>query len=189
MPINYGAMPGGYYNPARISNAQAKYAPMQAQANAMLPMEQAQYMPYQIQAQMLSNPMLWMASQGNPGMMQSMIGNITNSLPKTNMMNSMPVDNGGGLLGGLLSHIFSNKQSTPSVSAAPGMPVSSGGSPVTQLPGSQMTTSGRPAIGLPDDMAPLALKAGITGATALEGQPGWYHGYQNGKSVKFRMQP
>lgn len=166
LPVNYGAMPGGYFNPARISNAQAAFAPMQAQANALLPMEQAEYMPYQIQAQMLSNPMLWMASQGNPGMMNSMIQNLTGSMPKTNMMNSMPM-NGGGLFGLLANH-FMNK----------GMPNTNA-----------MASSAALAAAIPSAMQPLIQNAGITNASPLAGQAGWYMGYQNGQPIKFRMQP
>lgn len=161
LPVNYGAMPGGYFNPARISDAQAAYAPMQAQANALLPMEQAEYMPYQIQAQMLSNPMLWMASQGNPQMMNSMISNLTSSMPKTNMMNMMPM-NGGGLMGMLLGH-YMGKSPTDSAAAS-----------ATQM-----------ASALPATMQPYIQQYGLSNVKSLGN--GIYGAIKEGQPVTFQM--
>jgi hypothetical protein len=175
---NYSGLPGGAYNAANISNAQSAFAPMQAAGNALLPMEQAQYMPYQMQLQAMSNPMLWMLGQQNPQMMQQVTSNIMKSLPQMNKMNSMPFG-GGGLLGDVVNHIRNVfGQSQIGKPATQGM---AGNGPVTSQ------TS--PALAIPSEILPLIQKAGITGATAVEGRPGWYHGYQGDKSIYFRNQP
>lgn len=119
LPVNYGAMPGGYVNPAQISNAQAAFAPMQAQGNALLPLMQAQYTPYQMYAQAMSNPMMWMAAQSNPGMMQNMMNNLSQAMPKTNMLGSGMFPGGGGLLGGLMNHLMGNQQQSPAAPSSP----------------------------------------------------------------------
>jgi hypothetical protein len=129
LPLNYGAMPGGGFNPAQASNyqnqilgSQAHYAPQQAYANAILPMMQAQYMPYQIQAQIMSNPMMWMAAQSDPGMMTGMMKNMGNMLKTmpASMANMAPppMGNTGGLLGAAFSMF--DKPKTNAMNTAPG---------------------------------------------------------------------
>lgn len=69
-----------------ISRAQAKYAPYQAYGNAFLTNQQAQWLPYQYQMQAMSNPLLWMAAQNNPALMNQL---------KTMMTNPMSAIGGG----------------------------------------------------------------------------------------------
>ena len=112
MLTNYGGMPGGYFNAAQASNyqnqvlgAQAQYAPLQSYANAMLPYMQAKYMPYQMQLQAMSNPMMWMMGEQNPGMMKGMMQNMIKLMPQGGMQgmagtpSSAPM---GGILGAFM---------------------------------------------------------------------------------------
>jgi hypothetical protein len=105
MVPNYSALPGGAFGAARMANAQAAFAPMHAYANALLPMNQAQYMPLQIKAQLMSNPMLWMASAGHPGVMTTMINSINKEIPQIGNPNVMNQMGGGGLLGAIVNHL------------------------------------------------------------------------------------
>lgn len=176
---NYAAQPGGVVNPAMQSNdqtqilgAQAKYAPQQAYANALLPMMQARYMPYQIQAQMMSNPMLWMASQNNPGMMQGMMKNMMGAIPNANSimqgMGGAPQSGGGGLLGMIGNFLHG----TPSNSNS-----NSGASFSNPSPGQANYSV------LPDSMNPYIQQYGLTNVKPLGN--GTYGAIKDGQPVTF----
>jgi len=91
IPTPIQQQPGGIpalYNQLRTSSAEAKYAPYQQYANALLTNQQAQWLPYQYRMQALSNPMLWMAAQNNPQLQQQLTQMMSN--PMTGIGSSMP---------------------------------------------------------------------------------------------------
>ena len=100
----------------RIGNVQAQYAPYTAYADAASKIAYANMLPYQIQATIMSNPMLWMALKDNPQAMQSMMSNFANSIPKgNNIFGGVNLPNpqqttGNSLLGMLVNRISGNSQ-------------------------------------------------------------------------------
>lgn len=68
----------------QIKQAEAQYAPYNAYANAASKIAYSNMLPYQIQATVMSNPMLWMALKDNPQAMKEMMSNFANSVPKGN---------------------------------------------------------------------------------------------------------
>ena len=107
----------------QIAGAQAKYAPYQAYGNAYLTNQQAQWLPYQYQMQAMSNPLLWMAAQNNPTLMnqlKQMIGNP--SLPNGQGGINIPLPNQQGNsnpLAQILSFFTGNKGGSPNAMSNP----------------------------------------------------------------------
>lgn len=105
MPINYGAMPGGYYNAAQLNNAQLKQAQATAQnANALQQSKiNSAYM--SPEASVLANPIATRAM--NPQQIQS----LTNSLlQRTQNQNSSQGSNNNSILGSIVNHFMNNNQ-------------------------------------------------------------------------------
>lgn len=91
----------------KILQAQAQYEPYTQYANALSKISYANYLPYQIQAQTLSNPMLWQSLKDNPQALASMMGTFSNAMPKANSINGntnlpVPGQQGQGILNQLL---------------------------------------------------------------------------------------
>ncbi len=74
----------------RTNAATAQYAPYQAYGNAALTNQEAQWTPYKYQMQALSNPLLWMAAQNNPALMDQLNRMMQGSMPNTGGGNGMP---------------------------------------------------------------------------------------------------
>lgn len=86
------------------SNAQAQYAPYTAYADALSKIAYANMLPYQIQATMLSNPMLWMAMKDNPQALQGMMNSFAQSVPRdvNNLPGGVKLPSPGPMSNGLL---------------------------------------------------------------------------------------
>lgn len=67
-----------------------KYAPYNMYADALSKIAYAQYLPYQLQAQALSNPLLWMAMKDNPEAAKEMMSRFSQSVPNGNNMGTLP---------------------------------------------------------------------------------------------------
>jgi len=128
----------------QIKKAQAQYAPYTTYADALSKIAYANMAPYQIQATLLSNPMLWLASQQHPEIMQNLVNNFSKSIPSANQIN------GGGILpppnsqrsNGLLSLILSKMGiGDSSNSNAMGQGNPSGGMPMGGSPQNAMLPS------------------------------------------------
>lgn len=94
-----------------IKRAQAKYAPQQAYADAASKIAYANMLPYQIQATVMSNPLLWQALKDNPNAMGTMLQDFAKNVPQgKNILGGMqmPPPNSGGFGSGLLG-MFLNK--------------------------------------------------------------------------------
>lgn len=90
------------------SNAQAKYAPYTAYADALSKIAYSNMLPYQIQSTMLSNPMMWMAMKDHPEVMANMMNSFAQSVPKS--FNGLPgggqLPSPGSMSGGLLGMLM-----------------------------------------------------------------------------------
>lgn len=78
----------------KVMKAEADYAPYRQYSDAMSKLAYANYLPFQLQAQALSNPMLWMSMQNNPQAAQEMINSFSKSIPQAGTgfgMGSLPV--------------------------------------------------------------------------------------------------
>ena len=100
---------------ARTHKRKAQYAPYNQYATAALNTAQANMLPYQIQAQVLSNPFMALAYQKNPQALQGMMENFFKSAPNpANFMQSgnMPPMPGqsGGLANSFLGRLFGASQ-------------------------------------------------------------------------------
>lgn len=65
----------------QIARAQADYAPFTTYADAASKLAYANMLPYQIQAQTMSNPMMWMALKDDPKALEAVMSNFKNSIP------------------------------------------------------------------------------------------------------------
>ncbi len=95
----------------KIKASEARYAPYTNYADVMSKLAYANYLPYQLQAQVMSNPLLWMSMKDNPEAMQAMMKNFTGSIPSVNKMPGMagvpqPGAQGNSLLRGVLAKLF-----------------------------------------------------------------------------------
>ena len=138
LPQEFSNLPGGGVfnaykaigegnNALAKGSAEAKYAPYKEYADVLSHMAYAQYLPYQIQAQLLSNPLLWLSMKDNPQAMKGMMDRFTSSMPTANSMN-IPAPNqvgatGNGLLSGLMSKVFGGDNAMQKM---PQMPQSTG---------------------------------------------------------------
>lgn len=109
------------WNDVTVGNAKAKYAPYTEYSNALSKMAYANMLPYQIKAQLMSNPMVWMALKDNPEAIHSFVNSFSNSIPQGNNVTgniNIPQPNsnqfGGNpfsnLFGTLINKITGNKQ-------------------------------------------------------------------------------
>ncbi len=134
----------------QIARAKATYAPYTEYANAASKIAYSNLLPYQIQATVLSNPLVMQALKQNPDLINSMVGGFQQSIPKGNNIfgninlpspQQMPVSN--SLLGLALNKLFGpsqpeqktqpnimQQQSTPGVPM--GEPVNEGMTPEVQ---------------------------------------------------------
>lgn len=94
----YGTQQSGLQN--QILNAQAQYAPQQAQANAFLTQQQAKWAPLQYQMQALSNPLLWLSAQSNPQLKETLSNLAANPLQNVGTDAFPQPAQQGGLLSG-----------------------------------------------------------------------------------------
>lgn len=65
----------------QIAKSQADYAPFTTYADAASKIAYANMLPYQIQAQTMSNPMMWMALKDDPKALEAVMANFKNSIP------------------------------------------------------------------------------------------------------------
>ncbi len=83
----------------QMLGAQARHAEEQSAANAFLTKQQAQWLPYQYQMQALSNPLLWMAAEKNPQLMNQLKNMMSNPMQSQGMSNQpLPNQSQGGIL-------------------------------------------------------------------------------------------
>lgn len=76
----------------QTAQAQAQYAPYNQYADAYSKITQANMLPYTIQSQILSNPLLYLAYKDNPQALTSMFQNFAKSVPQIgNMANGMQI--------------------------------------------------------------------------------------------------
>lgn len=68
----------------QINRVKAEYAPYTEYANAASKTAYANLLPYQIQAQLMSNPMMWMAIKDNPDAVNAIVKNFKESIPTSN---------------------------------------------------------------------------------------------------------
>lgn len=73
----------------KILSSNAQYAPYENYADTYLKMQQANWLPYQQRMQALSNPMLWVAAQNNPGLQNQLMGMMSNPM---NSVNGSPLN-------------------------------------------------------------------------------------------------
>lgn len=90
--------------------AQAQYAPYTQYADAASKIAYAKMLPYQTQAQLLTNPMLWMALKDHPEIAKGMMDKFSSSMPDPNqLLSGLPAPTmqtrGNGLLGMLLDKL------------------------------------------------------------------------------------
>lgn len=91
----------------QINQAKAEYAPYTERANALSKTAYARYLPYQIQAQIMSNPALLYMLKDNPDAIKAIFSSFSNSIPNiNNLENEIPqpgqMNRGGG---GLINYI------------------------------------------------------------------------------------
>ena len=109
----------------QVLGAQAQYAPYTTYADAASKLAYANMLPYQIQAQVMSNPMMWMAMKDNPLAMKAMMDNFQRSIPQGNNIFgnvNMPMPGtqrsnplGNGLMGMLYNKLIgAGQQQSPS---------------------------------------------------------------------------
>jgi hypothetical protein len=92
----------------KILGEQAKYAPYSAYGDALSKIATANMVPYQLQSQIMSNPMLWMAVKDNPAAINALVENFGKSIPDmSHITGSVPAPSqrSQGLLGALLSKL------------------------------------------------------------------------------------
>lgn len=68
----------------KILGAQAQYAPYTTYADAASKLAYANMLPYQVQATVMSNPMMWMALKDNPDAIKALMSNFQKSIPQGN---------------------------------------------------------------------------------------------------------
>lgn len=165
----------------QIKSAQAKYAPYTTYADAASKLAYANMVPWQIQATVLSNPLLWSALKDNPGAIQSMLQNFTQSVPKGNQIFGgvqMPAPNmqrSNGLMGMLMDKLTggSNQQNPMQEMTSPAMGGMGGASGANPLAPSSM---GGPAL-LPSS------QGGVAGAMAKMTAPYTQSPYSSGSLI------
>jgi hypothetical protein len=98
----------------QIKSSNAQYAPYTNYANALSKIAYSNYLPAQLQAQALSNPMLFMALKDNPEAIKGLIDNFSRSIPTSqNMLANIPAPSQQQNSGGLLNMLFNHFRSTP----------------------------------------------------------------------------
>ncbi len=144
-----------------INRANAQFAPQTAYSNALSKMAYAKYLPYQLQAQMLSNPMIYYAFKDHPEVLQAMMSKFSQSIPgaggsgqdASGSLMNMPKSN--GLLGMLMDKLSGGKSSdnamAPSGANAlmqsPNSGGSMGASSMTPSTGSSMVPASQGGMG------------------------------------------
>jgi hypothetical protein len=101
-------------NALKMDQSAAQYAPYTNYANAASKLAYANMLPYQVQATVMSNPMLWQAFKDKPEALQAMMENFKKSIPQGNNIfggidipkpgsnNSLGI---GGIFGALLNKL------------------------------------------------------------------------------------
>lgn len=95
----------------QIKQAEADYAPWTQYANAASKIAYSNMLPYQMQATVMSNPMIWMVLKDNPKALNALMQNLTQSMPTPEQMRggtNMPPQPGqaGGRGHGLLNSLL-----------------------------------------------------------------------------------
>lgn len=71
-------------NAFRQNQSAADYAPYTNYANAASKLAYSNMLPYQVQATVMSNPMMWMALKDDPQALRALMSNFKNSIPQGN---------------------------------------------------------------------------------------------------------
>ncbi len=131
-------------------NAQARYAPYTAYADAASKIAYANMLPYQIQAQVMSNPMLFYAYKDHPEMLQGMMNSLMKSVPQGgNVFGNvnMPSPGGSGMGNGLLGTLLGKM-------GIGGQGGSSGSNAMNQPMGGMQQPSGSQGFGANNQASP-----------------------------------
>lgn len=155
-------------NEYQINKANAQYAPETAYSNALSKMAYAKYLPYQLQSQMLSNPMIYYAFKDHPEELQKMMSSFSQSIPgggtvggASNDLMNMPKSGSNGLMGMLINKLSGNSNNAMNQGGANDNGVTSGNA-LMQSPVSSNPPMGEPATG--SSMVP-ASQGGMGGVT------------------------
>lgn len=130
-------------NALAMSNAEAKYAPYTAYANALSHQAYANYLPWQIKAQVLSNPYLALALKDKPELLDKMLNEFGEGMSNPNVLNGgvtipPPGGRGDSMLGALFNKLIHGNVMGPQAGggnplAAP--PSGGGSNTLMQSPG------------------------------------------------------
>lgn len=94
-------------NALAVSNAEAKYAPYTAYANALSHQAYANYLPWQIKAQVLSNPYLALALKDKPELLDKMLNEFGEGMSNPNVLNGgVTIPAPGGRSDSMLGALF-----------------------------------------------------------------------------------
>src|SRR5438552_5296969 len=123
MPYNVPMMPNqsfldryqdteSKFNELTKQNIENKYLPYTKYADAASKIAYSNLLPYQIKAQLMSNPLVWMALKDNPEAIKSFMGSFQNSIPQGNNVFgnvNIPLpgqQSGGGIFSGLIGQLI-----------------------------------------------------------------------------------
>lgn len=130
----------------KIKSAEADYAPYTAYANALSHQAYANYLPWQIKSQVLSNPYLALALKDRPDLLNKMLSEFGEGMSNPNALTGgvtipAPSQRGAGMLSGLLNKLFHGNMLGSQGGGSGGNPLAAGAqggqnqNPMTQMPG------------------------------------------------------
>lgn len=171
---------------SQVKQAQAKYAPWTTYADAASKIAYANMIPYQVQATMMSNPMLWMALKDNPQAMNALVNNWKQSIPSPEQLrtgaNMPPLPNSNsprsdGLLSMAVNSLKSlfggGQQPQMQGQGQPQMPQGMGGMPQPQGAdsGYSYNPDGTNVVASPQEIAQAAGGNSLQAPPAPSGAP------------------
>lgn len=171
----------------KIRGVQSDYAPYTTYADAQSKLAYANYLPWQIKAQVLSNPMLAYAFKDNPNEFGRLLKEFGQQMPSANALTSgvnmpLPSQRSQGLLSLLLNKITGNGQPQNAMN----MPIP--GAPNGQDMGQQGTFAAPPAQGQGNPLVP-GVGGGAAGYLGSATKAGTQSPYDPGKLIPNPNQP
>lgn len=174
----------------QIKAAQAQYAPYTTYADALSKIAYANMLPYQIQAQLLSNPLLWLSMKDNPEVMKNLLGSFSQSVPNINQLGSMlPQPGKFNRSQGLLSKLFDtlgigSSNGDGNAMQAPSM---MGGNNMMTPPMGINSGGGVNGASIPAPVAPPP--QGVYGNALVPAVQGTFEGLMGSKLAPFQQSP